>query len=344
MKRLKVILFSVPLLFQLILTGCKGNNPEKNPETQAKVAEPVSVGNETTLLLKDLVDNGDYVNSQEFPSLIKASLVFENLEKNMLVVDLRTPAAYRSGHIKGSVNKQFEELPAYFESGIKPFEYDRIILVCEDGQLSSYTTCLLRLMGYGNVFAMRWGMSSWNKKYAGEGWLKSVSGKYENNLEITVNPMPPARSMPELNTGKTTGEEIGSVRFAGLFREGSGNILISADEVFANPGKYYIINYERKDKYEDGHIPGSVRYKTDGLLGMVSEMATISQDKPVVIYCGTGHNSGFVTAYLRLFGYDAKTLAYGNNGFMYNKMISKKTALSWMPFSLADVLDYPVEK
>ena len=62
------------------------------------------------------------------------------------------------------MNKQFEELPAYFESGIKPFEYDRIILVSEDGQQASYTTCLLRLMGYGNVFAMRWGMSSWNKK------------------------------------------------------------------------------------------------------------------------------------------------------------------------------------
>jgi rhodanese-related sulfurtransferase len=199
-------------------------------------------------------------------------------------------------------------------------------------------------MGYGNVFAMRWGMSSWNKKYAGEGWLKSVSGKYENNLEVTVNPMPPARSMPEMNTGKTTGAEIGATRFAGLFREGTGNILIGADEVFTSPDKYYIINYERKDKYENGHIPGSVRYKTDGLLGIISEMATIPLDKPVVTYCGTGHNSGFVTAHLRLFGYDAKTLTFGNNGFMYNKMISQKAALSWMPFTLIDVHDYPVEK
>ena len=63
-------------------------------------AAPVSVGNETTLLLKDLEANGDYVNSQEFPSLIKASLVFENLEKNMLVIDLRTAADFKNGHIK----------------------------------------------------------------------------------------------------------------------------------------------------------------------------------------------------------------------------------------------------
>ena len=45
-------------------------------------------------------------------------------------------------------------------------------------------------MGYGNVYAMRWGMSAWNTDYAKEGWLKGVSGKYEANLEKTVNERP----------------------------------------------------------------------------------------------------------------------------------------------------------
>ncbi len=67
-------------------------------------------------------------------------------------------------------------------------------------------------------------------------------------------------------------------------------------------------------------------------------------DKPVVVYCGTGHNSGFVTAYLRLFGYDARTLSFGNNGFMYNKMVAQKAALSWLPFTKAESHDYPVVK
>ena len=87
--------------------------------------------------LKDLEDNGDYVNSKEFPSLIKASLVFDNLDKNMLVIDLRHAGSFKKGHIKRAVNKRFEDLPAYFESGIKPFEYDKIILVSEDGQQAS---------------------------------------------------------------------------------------------------------------------------------------------------------------------------------------------------------------
>ena len=31
--------------------------------------------------------------------------------------------------------------------------------------------------------------------------------------------------------------------------------------------KYFIINLERKDKYEDGHMPGAVRYKPEATLG-----------------------------------------------------------------------------
>lgn len=334
------------LFFIPSFTGCKSNKPEKKPEAVQEIKKPVafSIGNETELLLKDLKENGDYVNSKVFPSLIKASIVNENLGKNILIIDLRSPKQFSEGHIKSAVNKKFEELPSYFESGIRPFEYDKIILVTDDGQISSYATCLLRLMGYGNVFSMRWGMSAWNQKYANDGWLKGVSGKYEDKLESTVNEKPPVHGLPELKTGLSTGPEIGAARFRKLFEDGCDNILITSDEVFSNPQKYYIINLERKDKYEDGHIPGSVRYKPEGTLGFTDEMASIPFDKPVVVYCGTGHNSGFATAYLRLFGYDAHTLKYGNNGFMHDKMVRQRTALSWLPFTMDDVNNFEVVK
>jgi rhodanese-related sulfurtransferase len=352
MKRIYLSVFLVSVLAILSFTGCSGNKGEKKLESTPAVTgtqsreekKPVVVGNETSLLLKDLAENGDYVNSQVFPSLIKASIVYENLGKNILVIDLRSVILYSEGHIKGAVNKKFEELSSYFEKGIKPFTFDKIIIVCEDGQVSSYTTCLLRLMGYGNVYAMRWGMSAWNNKYAQEGWFKGVSGKFETGLEITINERPTPVSMPELKTGKTTGEEIGLARFAYLFNEGTGNALISADDVFSDPHKYYVINLERKDKYEDGHIPGAVRYKPEATLGFVEEMASIPFDKTVVLYCGTGHNSGFATAYLRLFGYDARTLKYGNNSFMYDKMIKQRAALSWLPFTNEDVNNFEIVK
>jgi rhodanese-related sulfurtransferase len=338
------LIFIILLFVILTSSGCSGKKNENKQVIFPEVRKPVVIGIETSLLLKDLEENGDYVKSQVFPSLIKASIVKENLDKNILIIDLRSSKHFSEGHIKGAVNKKFEELPSYFEIGIRPYEFEKIIMVCEDGQISSYTTSLLRLMGYGNVYSMRWGMSAWNDEYAKAGWLKGVSGKYEESLENKVNERPSANSMPQLNTGKTTGSEIAAVRFRKLFEEGTGNVFISSDEVFGNPHKYFIINLERKDKYEDGHIPGAVRYKPEGTLGFTDEMASIPFDRTVIVYCGTGHSSGFATAYLRLFGYDARTLKYGNNSFMYNKMIKQKAALSWLPFTKADINNFEIVK
>lgn len=337
------IYFLLALLLAISVVSCRSTGKENKAEVIAQTPAPV-IGQETSMLLKDLEENGDYVNSQYFPSLIKASVVFGELDKKNLIIDIRTPESFKKGHIRGAVSKNFSDLPEYFETGIRPFEYDRIILVCDDGQISSYTTALLRMMGYGNVFALRWGMGAWNKSYAQEGWMKGLSGKYEERLDTLTTEAPKPVGMPELLTGKATGKEISDVRFGKLFEEGTGGILVTSDEVFSNPGKYFVINLERKDKYDNAHIPGAVRYKPESTLGFPEVMATIPLDKTVVVYCGTGHNSAFSTAFLRLFGYDARTLRYGNNSFMYDKMVKEKAALSWLPFTLAESNDYPVVK
>lgn len=346
MKKERIIL---PVFFVLLivagLTQCRGKKEGTEGNTavvsSAGIPEPVS---ESSLLLNELEKNGDYVNSRNFPSLIRASVVYEELDGNNLVIDLRDRQSYLQGHVRGAVNVSFRDIPDYFESAIRPFEYERIIMVCGGGQLSGFTASLLRLMGYGNVYAMRWGMSGWNMDCARESWLRGISGKYENQLETTVNEAPAPAEMPDLKTGYHSGDEILDARIRKLFAEGTDSVLISAGEVFKNPGQYFIINFERKDKYEDGHIPGAIRYKPDATLGFPGVMSTIPPDQVVVVYCGTGHNSGFATAYLRLFGYDARTLRYGNNSFMYDRMIRDKTRLSWLPFTSAESENYPLVK
>jgi rhodanese-related sulfurtransferase len=343
MNHLRSLVYFTSAFLVIIFSGCSGSGA-KSPVTEKVAAvesTPVVLNTEALLLMDDLKKTGDYVNSKDFPSIIKPSVVFESLGKNIRIIDIRNKEVFSSGHIKGAVNIQFENLPSYFVKDIKPFESDKIIIVCEDGQKSAYTTSLLRLMGYGNVYAMRSGMSSWNKKYAEEGWLKGISGKYQDKLDTNDNSKPAPGNLPDLKTNFSTGMDVRDARFKLLFAAGTSDVLISSDEVFANPGKYFIINYERKDKYDSGHIPGAIRYKPDGTLGILSEMLTIPADKQVVVYCGSGHNSAFVTAYLRLLGYDAKTLRYGNQSFMYDRMVTEKATLSWQPFSIADVGDYP---
>jgi len=328
-----------------ILAGCSGGQKQPVPvesNVEKEAAKTVEINNEAKLLLKYLAESGDYVNSREFPSLISAEPAFEALGEKTLVIDMRKPEIYKKGHIKGAVNVEMPELPAYFSEKIKPFEYDKIILTCYSGQSSSYATSLLRLMGYGNVFSLRLGMSGWNPKMDNK-WAAGISSNYESKLDTTNFDKASAGDFPQLNTGKTTGAEIFDARVNSLFSEYE-NAHINADSVFANPDKYYIINYERKDKYDTGHIPGAVRYKPGGTLGIVTEMQTIPVDKEVVVYCGTGHNSAFVTAYLRLFGYNAKTLRFGNNAFMHKKMVLEEPTMSWQPYKKSDTKNFPVVK
>lgn len=82
-------------LFAIFATGCTGKKSEKKPEAIKDVTVAPVIGQETLLLLKDLEENGDYVNSQYFPSLIKASVVNDELEKNNLIVDLRSPELFQ---------------------------------------------------------------------------------------------------------------------------------------------------------------------------------------------------------------------------------------------------------
>jgi rhodanese-related sulfurtransferase len=337
----RYLLFSVPLM-AILVAGCSQSGNNKNKGQPAVNPKTVEVNREAGMLFKVLEESGDYVNSRNFPSLIKASIVYKEQGANNHIIDLRQSEQYKKGHIKGAVNVPFEGVPEYLETKIKPFEYGKIILVCSTGQVSSYAASLLRLMGYGNVYAMRWGMAAWNKKFAEETWLKDISSDYENRLDTTTVLPASLSDLPFLNSGKTTGDEIRNYQFRKLISEGSKVALITAAEVFAHPENYYIINFERRDKYDSGHIPGAVRYKQSGTLGILSEMETIPSDKPVVIYCGTGHNSAFATGYLRMFGYDAKTLVYGNNAFMHDKMVKEKAALSWLPFTADEINNFEV--
>jgi rhodanese-related sulfurtransferase len=346
MRLFKITSWFIAVLVVAIFTSCAGGQKKADqaqtvPEQPA--AQPVEINNEAKLLLKYFESNGDYVNSRDFPSLIKAASVYEELNGNIHIIDLRGPKSFSEGHIKGAVKVDFTDLPEYFSSKIKPFEFDKIIVVCYSGQISSYATSLLRLMGYGNVYAMRWGMSGWNKDLAYQ-WLEAVSSEYEGKLELSENEKAAPGDFPVIGSGKETGAEVADFQFKRLFESGWEDALISAQKVFEQPDKYYIVNFERKDKYDSGHIPGAIRYKTNGMLGIISEMQTIPVDREIVVYCGTGHNSGFATAYLRSFGYNAKTLTYGNNAFMHSKMVAEKDQLSWLPFTEAEIMNYPLEK
>jgi rhodanese-related sulfurtransferase len=332
----------IVLLISLALAlSCQPSGKQPSAPDREANASITTFDGAAGKLIEQLQLQGDYVNSRQFPSMIKAETVHEELGGNMLLIDLRKKEFYIKGHIRGAVNVRRSEILDYFENDILPFKYNKIILVCYSGHLASYTTQILRLMGYGNVYAMRYGMSGWHHDFAKDFWLAGISSDHEDELVAKTGLKPPSTYQPVLQTRGITGEEILNERARAALSDDNGPIFIDQEEVFQHPDDYFIINFERKDKYESGHIPGAVRYKPQGTLGIPSEMSTIPTDKTIVVYCDTGHTSQFAVAYLRLFGFDARSMTYGNNGFMHHKMVQERDTLSWHPFTEEDIHDFP---
>ena len=74
-------------------------------------------------------------------------------------------------------------------------------------------------MGYGNVYAMRWGMSGWNADFAGDFWDKYISSDYQDQLDTGETPKPPSVNQPVLVSSAASGEELLRERVSKLLQE-----------------------------------------------------------------------------------------------------------------------------
>lgn len=295
---------------------------------------------ESQVLAEYIEANGDYINTNA-PAMIDASDVKTMLgvTGKVYVVDVRDAATFAKGHIPGAVNVTIPNLLVHMKT-IDHTKYEKIVLACFSGQSASYATSLLRLLGYNNVFTLKWGMTSWHKDF--DSWSGKIGNSKATQMVQTVTEKPAAGKLPTITTGFKTGKEILDARAALLFAENYTPASITADNLFADLGKYHIVNYWPNAQYLDpGHIPGAMNYipKTD--LKLSTSLKTLPTDKTIVVYCYTGQTSSHVAAYLRLLGYDAKSLSFGANGMMYD-MINGKTGFT--TFKESYIMNYELEK
>lgn len=335
MKKYSNIL-SIILLFTFVsfTTGC-GNNSNKEKESQEKTQQV----DEFDQLLSYIEQTGDFINSKRVPTMIEPGEVHSNLNENIHVIDIRNAKDFSNGHIPGAQNVKMSDLLDYFENTITPTTYSHIVMVCYTGQSAAYAASILQLLGYNNVYDMKWGMSSWDRNTAEAKWLKNATNKYADHLETAANEKNKPSAYPTLSTGKTTGVEIMHDRAEALLKQGFKPVRVKADELFNNGEDYYIVNYWPQEKYDKGHIPGAIQYDPKKSLGRKSYLNTLPTDKTVVTYCYTGQHSAFVTAYLNMIGYDAKSLLYGANGFM-NDLMKERGAKKWHAFSEKKIKNY----
>ena len=282
----------------------------------------------------------DFVNT-DMPTIIAASEVKTlNTTGQVYIIDIRSAADFATGHIKNAHNVAFADLASHIK-GVNLATYTKVAIVCYTGQTAGYGACLLRLLGYDKVYSMKWGMSSWNASFAGK-WNTAVSSgnTFASQFTSTATAKGPAGNLPVLSTGKTTGQEILEARVNALLAEGFTPASVTNQIVFGNLTGYYIVNYWPANHYGDpGHIPGAVQYTPKEAIKLSTDLKTMPADKMIAVYCYTGQTSAYLVAYLRLLGYDAKSIMYGTNGMIYDKMVEKTLTT----FSASQIMGYDFE-
>lgn len=280
----------------------------------------------------------DFVNT-DMPTLMPANeLKTLNETGQVYVIDIRAAADFTAGHIKNAHNVAFADLLSHVKGIANMATFTKVAIVCYTGQTASYGASLLRLMGYDKVFALKWGMCSWHADFAGR-WNTAIGNgnAFASQYTATATTKGPAGTLPALTTGKTTGQEILEARIAALLTEGFTPATVSNQVVFANLSNYYIVNYWPASQYGDpGHIPGAIQYTPKESIKLSADLKTLPANKTVAVYCYTGQTSAFLAAYLRLLGYDAKTVLFGTNAMIYDKMVAKNMTT----FNTAQIMGY----
>lgn len=318
------------LAVTLMLTSCK---KEETVNESLVLAEYLESANSP--LMKD------YVNT-DMPSIMAASEVKTlNETGQVYIIDLRAAADFALGHIANAHNVALADVLTHVK-GVDLAPYTKVAMVCYTGQTAGYAASLLRIMGYDKVFSMKWGMCAWNADFAGK-WKNTVAAgnTYASQFTTTETAKAAAGEMPVLSTGKTTGQEILEARVAALLAEGFTPATVTNKTVFDNLTSYYIVNYWPAAQYANpGHIPGAVQYEPKSSIKLAADLKTLPSGKTIAVYCYTGQTSAFLTAYLRLLGYDAKSLLYGANGMIYDQMVTAKMTT----FNDAQIMGYEYVK
>lgn len=339
--------FFISVAIIILVTGC-----EKD-----KITTPFLVKTDNSAkLLFYLEEQGDIINNILQP-VVQAAEVFNNLN-NYLIVDIRDSSDFLNGHIEGAKNISTDSLFKYIK--INSTRLTKVVLISASGQSAAYCTSLLRIAGFTNIYYMNYGMASWNLFFSAV-WTNRLSTYPDFSIFThAFYHKKPYSDLPQINlsTPAESMAEFVNERTDALIREGFNenfNTLLSKTSltfnycVNANPPFYTICTgpvmlYSSSPLSTNTYHPlGAVLYQVPpdfSDLRSGTNLQTLPPDGSIAVYSGTGQESAFYTAYLRLLGYDARSVLFGMNNIDYGMLFHSPEIITYA-FKTEYIMNYP---
>ena len=279
-------------------------------------------------------------------AVIAADAVFENLSdgdesNDPFIISVRAPEIYEMGHVPGAVNIPWKEIAK--PESLEQLPTDQpIVDYCYTGHTGQVAMTSLALLDY-DVTNMKFGMMGWTQNDDVLGTERfDPDAVPDYKVETEPNEAAETYDYPELDTGAASEDDI--VRSAVDNYLSSGKApTISAEALFENlsdgdeSNDPVILSVRSPEHYEIGHIPGAINIPWTKI-GDPDELAKLPPDKPIVVYCYTGHTGQVATTALNAMGYDATNLKFGMMGWSADPDVVATTA-----YDPATSPDYRIE-
>lgn len=278
------------LTLAVALTGC-GAAPEAAPVKDAPLAAvekaaPVAPAQEAAAKpveaakfdLAAAIDT--YLNNipEGFMSVGKIEDFKSLLDSGEVVlVDVRETKEYDEGHFPGAINIPIRTVA----DNLDKIPTDKpVVVYCASGHRAGMVTTSLQLLGYKNVKAGPT-FKAWS----------------EAKEEVSTEPVEAvAYKAPQVEP-----ELVAAVKgFLSALPE--GYLAVGDVEKFkeAVANGAFLVDVREPGEYKEGHLPDAVNIP---LRTLADNLDKIPADKPVFVYCKSGHRGALSTAALQILGY-----------------------------------------
>jgi rhodanese-related sulfurtransferase len=284
---------------------------------------------EATELVKYVESNNDYIYAASSFVISASSYRTEVVADPTKVYTIDIRSSQRiipRKHLKGAANVTLANLYTHIK-GLTLANYKYVVVTCYSGQTAAFGVSIVRsllpLAEANKVVSLKWGMSSIDSSFATSFWLAKTSNARASQFVTTDAPAKPAKTnLPTLTTGQNDRQrDPGSTRRktsdGRIQHHHHGSIALYQSEQLL----CCQLLAECRIQSLPGHIEGAYNYDpTTKPFKIDSVMKTLPTDKTIVLYCYTGQTSAYVGAYLKMVGYDVKSLSYGANSMIFDAM------------------------
>ncbi len=274
-KKISLLIF----ISLLALASCKNAEDIKKRELAKRRNQEMAI----IVPVKTPTNLGEYhkVNVAEFEKIIQ--------DKNVQLVDVRTPKEYAEGHIKGAVNIDFKKRT--FPDYINVLDKNKPVAVyCHSANRSGKASLIMLSEGFKKIYDLDGGIKAWNAA----------------NKPLSTEDNPKNKKIQKL---------IAEKNFKGKAIVGKNQQLNLTDfEKLIKSGNVKLVDVRTPKEYAAGHIPGAINVDWKNRHFADNIRKAVGNEKPLAIYCHSGNRATRAMYAMDALGYkDISNLEHGIN-------------------------------